>query len=132
MTRILVVDDDALMLKVFQTAFTFEGFEVITAGDGLLAFEKVTTFKPDIVLMDIMIPSMNGLEVLTKMSQLNELKNIPVIMLTNLTGPTICENAISKGAKLCLIKDQYKPKEVVAMVRQVLACNNHTSVLPQN
>jgi twitching motility two-component system response regulator PilH len=121
MAKILITEDDPLMSRVYQKIFTFEGYEVITAANGEEGLEKARTEKPTLILLDIMMPKMNGLQVLEKLKIDPETKKIPVIMLTNLAGQQDAENALEKGAVKYIIKSEFEPKEVAAMVKEVLS-----------
>jgi twitching motility two-component system response regulator PilH len=121
MAKLLVVEDDPLMSRMYQKIFAFEGYEVESAGDGEEGLEKARSSKPTIILMDIMMPKMNGLQALDKLKADPETKAIPVIMLTNLAGQQDAEAALSKGAIKYIIKSEYEPKQVVSMVKEILA-----------
>jgi twitching motility two-component system response regulator PilH len=121
MAKLLVVEDDPLMSRMYQKIFAFEGYEVESAGDGEEGLEKARSVKPTIILMDIMMPKMNGLQALDKLKADPETKAIPVIMLTNLAGQQDAEAALSKGAIKYIIKSEYEPKQVVGMVKEILA-----------
>jgi CheY-like chemotaxis protein len=121
MAKILVVEDDPLMSRMYQKIFSFEGYEVEMAGDGEEGVEKVRSTKPTLVLMDIMMPKMNGLQALEKLKADPETKAIPVVMLTNLAGQQDAETALSKGAIKYIIKSEFEPKQVVNMVKEILA-----------
>jgi CheY-like chemotaxis protein len=121
MAKILIVEDDPLMSRMYQKIFTFEGYEVEMAQDGEDGLEKVRSTKPTLVLMDIMMPKMNGLQALEKLKADPETKAIPVIMLTNLAGQQDAETALSKGAIKYIIKSEFEPKQVVNMVKEILA-----------
>jgi CheY-like chemotaxis protein len=121
MTKILIVEDDPLMSRMYQKIFKFEGYDVDFAVDGEEGFEKIKTEKPTLVLLDIMMPKMNGLQVLDKLKMDPELKAIPVIMLTNLAGTQDAEAALAKGAVKYIIKSEYEPKQIVNMVKEILA-----------
>ncbi|HWS48715.1 MAG TPA: response regulator [Candidatus Methanoperedens sp.] len=121
MTKILIVEDDPLMSRMYQKIFKFEGFEVDFASNGEEGLEKIRITKPTLVLLDIMMPKMNGLEVLEKLKLDPETKAIPVIMLTNLAGTQDAEAALAKGAVKYIIKSENEPKQVVNMVKEILA-----------
>ena len=121
MAKILIIEDDPLMQRMYQKAFAFDGYEVSVAGDGVEGLEKVRAEKPTIVLLDVMMPKMNGLDTLGKIKADPELKAIPVIMLTNLAGSADAEKALSIGAVKYIIKSEQEPKQVVAMVKEILA-----------
>lgn len=121
MAKILIVEDDPLMSRMYGKIFTFEKYEVEMAADGEEGFEKAKSTKPTIMLLDIMMPKMNGLQVLEKLKLDPDTKAIPVIMLTNLAGQQDAETALSKGAVKYIIKSEHEPKEVANMVKEILA-----------
>jgi len=121
MAKILIVEDDPLMSRMYQKIFTFENYEVEMAGDGQEGLDKARASKPTLILMDIMMPVMNGLEALEKLKADPETKAIPVIMLTNLAGQQDAEAALSKGAIKYIVKSEYEPKDVTNMVKEILA-----------
>src|SRR5258708_5668278 len=128
MTKVLIIEDDPLMSRMYQKIFLFEKFEVEVAHDGEEGFEKAKTVKPTIVLCDIMMPKMNGLQVLEKLKLDPETKAIPVIMLTNLASEKDAENAMMKGAIKYIIKSQYEPKQITDMVKEIVAPSTRDQV----
>jgi len=80
--RILVVDDDPVIQKLLQVNFQMEGYEVRLAGDGVEALEKVAEERPDLILMDVMMPRMNGIETASKLKSDPKTKGIPIIILS--------------------------------------------------
>jgi CheY-like chemotaxis protein len=121
MSKIIIVEDDPLMSRMYQKIFTFQGYEVEMATDGEEGLEKIRTTRPTVVLMDIMMPKMNGLEVLEHLKNDPELKTIPVIILTNLAGQQDAETALAKGAVKYIIKSEHEPKEIEEMVKEVIS-----------
>ena len=121
MAKILIVEDDSLMSRMYQKIFTFEGYEVVLATNGEEGLEKVRAEKPTIVLLDVMMPKMNGIQVLEKLKLDPNTKQIPVVMLTNLAGAQDAEVALSKGAVKYIVKSEYEPKQVVGLVKEILA-----------
>ena len=121
MAKILIIEDDPLMSRMYQKIFSFEGYEVDIANNGMDGLEKVRSQKPDLILLDIMMPKMNGLEVLSKLKSDPETKSLPVVILTNLAGEKDAETAMSKGAVKYIVKSEYEPKQVANMVKEVLA-----------
>lgn len=120
---LLLVEDDPLMLRMYEKIFKFEGFELNTAKDGEEGWEKVQSLKPVLVLLDIMMPKVNGLEMLAKLKSDPDAKDIPVVILTNLANPQEAEKAKDLGAVKYLVKSEHDPKEVVTLVKQILAEN---------
>ncbi|MEK9196473.1 MAG: response regulator [Patescibacteria group bacterium] len=121
MTKILITEDDPLMSRMYQKIFTFEGYEVVMAGTGQECLDKAREVKPTLILLDVMMPVMNGLIALEKLKEDPATKAIPVVMLTNLAGQQDAESALSKGAVKYIIKSEHDPKEVADMVKQILA-----------
>lgn len=121
MTKILITEDDPLMSRMYQKIFTFEGFEVVMAADGQEGLDKIRAEKPTLVILDVMMPKLNGLEVLEKLKADPDTKHIPVIMLTNLSSQQDAENAMLKGAVKYIVKSEHDPKQVADIVKEVLA-----------
>ncbi len=120
MAKVLIIEDDALVSRMYQKTLTFEGFEVEVASDGREGVAKAKAVKPDLILCDIMMPNVNGLEALVRLKADEDLKNIPVVMLTNLAGTEDAKTAIAKGALTYLVKSEYRPKEIADKVTQIL------------
>lgn len=120
MAKILIVEDDPLMSRMYQKIFSFEGYQLDIAGDGEEGLEKIRTQKPNLILLDVMMPKMNGFQVLEKIKADPETKKIPVIMLTNLAGQADAEKAITMGAVKYIVKSEYEPKQVTNMVKEIL------------
>ncbi len=121
MAKILIIEDDPLMTRLYQKVFKFEKYEVEVASNGKTGLEKVDSFKPTLILLDIMMPKMNGLQVLAKLKANPETKKIPVVVLTNLAGTQDAETAMAKGAVKYIVKSEHEPKEVVKIVKGILA-----------
>src|SRR3989344_7623055 len=121
MTKILIIEDDPLMLRMYQKIFKFEGFDVAVAGNGEEGIFITRKEKPTLILLDIMMPKVNGLEVLEKLKADPETKKIPIIMLTNLAGTHDAEKALTMGAVKYIVKSEYDPKQVTNMVKEILA-----------
>lgn len=128
MAKVLIIEDDPLMLRMYQKIFSFDGYEVETATDGEMGIEKVRSVKPTIVLLDVMMPKMNGLEVLEKIKADPETKAIPVIMLTNLAGQQDVDKALTMGAVKYIIKSEYEPKQVSDMVKEIISAHSRGDV----
>src|SRR4030042_1230582 len=120
MAKILIVEDDELVARMYQQAFSASGLEVEAAVNGREGLRKAEASTPDLILLDIMMPEMNGLEVLTALKQNEDLKAVPVIMLTNLSGTQDAQKAKELGALDYLVKSALKPREVVEKVKKIL------------
>jgi len=120
MKKILIVEDDPSISLLYQKAFTFEGFEVTTSFDGAGVYEQVLKTPPSIILLDIILPTVNGLQVLAKLKGDPTTAQIPVIMLSNLDGMKEIDEAIALGAVKYITKGNYEPAQVVALVKKIL------------
>ena len=120
MAKILIVEDDALLSKMYLSIFMSENYEVETATDGEEGLEKARSGRPTLILLDIMMPKLNGMEVLKKLKADPDVKDIPVVVLTNLAGDNDIQNALNMGAVRYIIKSEHKPKEVEQIVRGIL------------
>lgn len=120
MARILVIEDDPLMSRMYEEILTFEKYEVELANDGIEGYEKARKNKPTVIMLDVMMPKMNGMEVLDKLKGDPETKHIPVIMLTNLSGDNDAKQALLKGAVKYIVKSDYNPKQVTDMLKEII------------
>lgn len=118
--KILLVEDDSFLAGMYDTKLKLEGFDVVIAEDGSKGLEIAQGQKPDIILLDIILPKMDGFTVLKHLSENAELKNIPVILMTNLGQKEDVEKGMSLGARDYLVKAHFMPSEVVAKIRQYL------------
>ena len=122
MAKILLVDDDPLLVRMYQKKLQNDGFIVAIADDGETALQKVLEFKPDLIVLDIMMPKMNGLEVLTKLKEQKSTEKIPVILLTNVgASDEDVEKGLDLGAVAYLVKAGSRPKAVVSKIKEILA-----------
>ncbi|MEK7644427.1 MAG: response regulator [Patescibacteria group bacterium] len=118
--HIVLVEDDTFLANIYKTKFEMEGFKVSVAEDGLSGVEEVKKKKPDLVLLDILLPKMDGFAVLEALKKDPDVKAIPVILLTNLGQKDDVDKGLSMGAADYLIKAHFKPSETVDKVKKVL------------
>mgnify|MGYP001607351777 CR=1 FL=1 len=118
--HVLLVEDDVFLSDIYQKKFEMEGFKVSTADNGEKGLSEVKKKKPDIVLLDILLPKLDGFAVLEKLKADPATKSIPVILLTNLGQKDDVERGLSAGAADYLIKAHFKPSEIVDKVKKVL------------
>lgn len=119
--KILLIEDDSFLLSMYTTKFELENFQVVTAEDGEKGLKMVAKEAPDIILLDIILPKMNGFEVLKKIKSDEKLSKIPVILLTNLSQKSDIENGLNLNANDYIIKAHFTPAEVVDKVKKVLS-----------
>jgi len=118
--KILLVEDEDLMIDLLQRKLVREKYQVLIARNGRESLEVMKKEKPDLVLLDIIMPEMGGFEVMDKMQKNSELKKIPVIVISNSGQPVELDKAQKLGAKDWLIKTQFDPQELVEkIVKQI-------------
>lgn len=118
--KIILVEDDAFLAELYVTKFSELGYEMTVAQDGKKGLELVESMKPDIVLLDIVLPQLDGLAVLRTLKANEGLKMIPVVLLTNLGQKDDVERGMALGAAAYIIKAHFTPTEVVAKVEEIL------------
>lgn len=121
MAKVLIIEDDLVIQKMYKRVFEFEGFEIVQAFDGKVGVELTKMVAPDMILLDIMMPVISGLQALDMIKVDPMTERIPVIVFTNLASEQDAENVLSKGAVACVHKSQVDPKQVVQMVRDELS-----------
>lgn len=128
--KILVVDDEALVRKVVEYHLTREGFKVFTANDGAGVLDVVNQYKPDLIILDILMPNLDGIEVCR---EIRKQSNIPVIFLTSKNDSTDIVLGLGIGGDDYVVKP-FKPKELIARVKAVLRRSSlrNTSTRSQN
>ncbi|MFA6307177.1 MAG: response regulator [Patescibacteria group bacterium] len=118
--KILLVEDDSFLLGMYATKFEMENFKVIMAEDGEKAVRLALKEAPDIILLDIILPKMNGFDVLRQLKADPATADIPVILLTNLSQKDEIEQGLKIGAADYLIKAHFMPSEVVDKIKKML------------
>lgn len=118
--KIMLVEDDEVLAEMYQIRFKSEDFEVFRAENGKRALEEIGHFKPDLILLDIMMPEMNGIDVLKYLRAQKETKNLPIFLLTALSQARDRAAGMEAGADGFIVKSELMPKEVVQKVRMAL------------
>lgn len=119
--KILVVEDDAYLLDFYVELLRGEGYEVFTAENGQAGLETVIYQKPHLVLTDLMMPIMDGKQMLQKIREIPEFKNLPIIILTNAgTAENFKETRIENTANDFLIKANVRPEEIIKKVKLLI------------
>jgi two-component system, OmpR family, response regulator ResD len=121
--KVLIVEDDKNICEMYAITFMRRGFTVYTASDGRSAIQKYQNKKPDIVLLDIMMPQVDGYQVLNEIRKDTKVYT-PVIMLTNLDANDFTREAQLENIDAYLIKSNHSPREVVDRTIEVLKVNN--------
>jgi len=120
MKSIVLVEDDEFLAELYATKLKMEKFDVSLATDGEKGWKTINEKRPDLVLLDIILPKMDGFEILTKMKASSELKDTPVILLTNLSQRDEVKRGLDLGANDYLIKAHFMPSEVVKKIKALL------------
>jgi len=123
MKKILFIEDEAAVQKTLGESLRKAGYEVQSALDGELGLALAKKGEADLILLDIMLPKLSGLEILERIKQDEKIKDIPVIILTNLENIAEVERAVELGAKTYLVKSNYGLEEVVEKIKKVLNGN---------
>lgn len=117
---ILLIEDDQMISTMYQTKFSMDGHPIQTAADGAEGLEKARSLKPDVILLDIILPKLDGFTVLKELKNDPETKKIPVILLTNLGQDDDVKKGKDLGADDYFIKSNHTPAEIVAKVKEML------------
>lgn len=124
---ILLVDDDLTLREMYAERLKAEGFSVEMAKDGEEALQKVTDLHPNIILLDVMMPKINGLDVLKQLRAQDETKDIPVIVLTALIQDREKMESITRGADDYIVKSETMPGEVIQKIHAVMEKKKETT-----
>jgi len=114
--KILILEDETILSELLKKKLTGEGYDVVTAADGIEGLTKMRESHPDLILLDIVMPKMGGIEVMEEMQKSDELKSIPVIIISNSGQPVEIDRAQRLGARDWLIKTEFDPQNVVEKV----------------
>ena len=118
--KILIVEDDKFLRELVSQKLVREGYQISEAADGEDGINKIEKEKPDLVLLDLILPGINGFKVLAKMKTNTVLSEIPVIILSNLGQKTDIEKGLKMGASDYLIKAHFTPGEIIKKIKTVL------------
>jgi len=117
---VLVIEDELPLRNALRDKFVFEGYDVYVAGDGIEGLEQFRAIKPDIILLDIMMPRLNGINFLKELKQSKELATVPVIVLSNIAQVKEEREAVKLGASDYLIKSDHSLSDLVALVGETI------------
>lgn len=120
MAKILLIDDDKAISSVFEAALKKGGFEVVAAYDGASGLDKAKSEKPDLILLDQVLPDISGNEVLKTIKESPETQLIPIAMLSNFGQQELIQEAINKGALDYILKYQIEPQDLVNKANEML------------
>jgi DNA-binding response OmpR family regulator len=120
MMKILIIEDDQLVANIYRNKFALEGFEAETAPNGEVGLELVHSFRPDAILLDLVLPNLSGLEVIRKIRATPEFEKVPIIVFSNTYLSQMVQDAWKAGATKCLSKSSSTPRVVIDAVNSAL------------
>jgi DNA-binding response OmpR family regulator len=118
--KIAIIEDDLAIVQMYRTKFESEGYDVETAGDGKTGMMLIEDFKPDIVLLDLMMPEVTGFDVLSHLRQTATAHPFKVIVLTNMGDTETATRVYKMAADDFIVKAESTPKQVVERVQKIL------------
>ncbi len=127
MDRVLLVEDDPAMAALYKDLFSKEGYDISVATDGEMGLKMALNSMPDVMLLDVLLPKMNGISVLTKVRSTSWGKKEPIIILTNVDpDDTMMQNMVYDQPTYYLLKANTNPGEVMAKVKEVMTKKNNS------
>ena len=120
MKKILLIEDEKILAEMYRDKFTQAGFEVFLAFESREGLELAKKEKPDLIVLDILLPRKNGVSFLKEWKEDPRISKIPVVALSNYDHPETRKKALELGAKEYIIKTDYTPKEIVEKIKQYL------------
>lgn len=125
--KVLIIDDEKSILKMYEQQLVMAGFDVWTAPDGQAGINQAKSEKPDVILLDIIMPKFNGLDVLKTIKSDPMIKDIPVFLLTNLPKECSGDKAKELGAAGYLVKAENEPKMIVDIIKNSVKSETSTN-----
>src|SRR5256886_4985525 len=124
MKKILIVEDDQIVANIYRNKFSVEGFQVEIALDGESGMEMVCSFRPDAVILDLMLPRLTGVDLMKKIRAEPQCEHLPVVVFSNTYLTNMVQDAWKAGATKCLSKANCTPKQVMNVVKNALGTPN--------
>ena len=131
MPKIAIVEDDQAISQMYRIKFEADGYEVETAENGKIGLALAEKMRPDIILLDLMMPEMNGDAMLVELRKTDWGKNIKVIILTNMGEQEVPENIKQLGVSAFILKADMTPRQVAELVKSRLTENATQLTIPQ-
>jgi DNA-binding response OmpR family regulator len=130
MKKILIIEDDQIVANVYRNKLAVEGYQVEHAPDGETGLRVMRTFKPDTIILDLMLPGLSGLEVIKQVRLEEEFLKVPIIVFSNTYLTNMIQEAWKAGATKCISKSNCSPKEVVEVVRHTIGDSGAIPPMP--
>lgn len=122
---LVVIEDDKYLADIYATKLKLEGFNVEVANDGESGLKAIKRLMPDLILLDILMPGMDGFSVLHAIKTDEAIKDLTVIMLTNLNSPEDVKKGLELGAADYMVKAHFVPADIVTKVKSILSISNN-------
>src|SRR5690242_19412395 len=120
MKRMLIIEDNEIIINVYRNKCVVDGYQVETALDGETGLKLMRTFKPDLMLLDLMLPKMSGVDVIKVVRSESEFAKLPIIVFSNTYLTNVIQDAWKAGANKCLSKASCSPKDLLEIVRTTI------------
>lgn len=120
MNRVLIVEDEDILRQAYVNVFTIEKFDVAEAANGEIALNQIASLKPDVVILDVLMPVMDGIEFLKHAKVADNYPATRVLVLSNLSDKETVDRVLSLGASKHLVKSSLSPSQLVSTVRTLL------------
>jgi len=127
MKKILIIEDDQIVANVYRNKLAAEGYQIEVALDGEIGLKTMRTFQPDLMVLDLMLPKMSGVDVIREVRSESEFSKLPIIVFSNTYLTNMVQQAWKAGANKCLSKASCSPREVVDVVRNTIGPSGMTS-----
>src|SRR5450631_3068449 len=120
MKKVLIIEDDQIVANVYRNKLAVEGYHAETAPDGETGLKTMRTFKPDTIILDLMLPKLSGIDVIKQIRSEEEFAKVPIIVFSNTYLTNMIQEAWKAGATKCISKANCSPKEVLDLVRHTI------------
>jgi len=130
MKKILIIEDDQIVANIYRNKFAVDGFSVEVAGDGESGFTLFKSFRPDVVILDLILPKLSGVDLMKKIRAESGFEKLPLIVFSNTYLSNLVQDAWKAGATKCLSKANCSPKEVIEAVRSALGQSPEPAAKP--
>src|ERR1017187_2144565 len=120
MKKILIIEDELIVRSIYRRKFEISGYQVETAEEGAAALNMLPTFKPDVIQVDIMLPGMDGVEVIRQIRSWPDFKSTPILVISSFYRPDLAKDAWKAGATKCVSKMDCTPNLALELVEQML------------
>ncbi len=118
---VLIIEDDPMLRDAYETVLTIDGYATSVAAEGQEGLDLARKIKPDVILLDMLMPTMNGLEFLENFKAKTEHPKTKIIVFSNMSVPSDVRDALTYGATKYLTKSSFTPREIEDIIKEVLA-----------